>query len=251
MSPCHRILMTGLPAGVGVSSLALSLADALLELKRSVRYFAPVKDLAVERAHALSAVQLDYGTILRASDGLDRIPLESLDASWFQSHIVALSETADYALVDHFTGLSIKNSPWYDLADEIVLVLDGRPKQAVRNMAYIARVRQYWSHLPMRLVLNRLPKGQSAVTASQELRSMLSERLSYVPSSLAIFHESKSFQLATREGLALTRIFPNSPEARCMRQMARQLLHTRGNEQNARDVLAVESVSNSTNLRLS
>ncbi len=224
MSNCRRILLTGLPAGVGVSSIALALSDALIELKRSLCFFAPMKDLALERAPGLGAVQSQWGTCFRATDDLHRIPLETLDSRNPIQAMQAMREDASLAVIDRFTGLNVRNSPWFAIADEVLVIVDGRPEHSHQSLAFIDRILQEWPRISLRILINRLPSWKSPAVASLDLRNLLQKRLAYSLDGIGVLHESTSMRRSSGEGQALTRIFPNAPEARCIRQMARRLL---------------------------
>jgi hypothetical protein len=73
----RRILLTGLPAGAGCSSLAIELAQALAGLGRSVAVAGSLKGLPVTLAQR-PAGRSPHGVVFGLGGGAAYIPLEML-----------------------------------------------------------------------------------------------------------------------------------------------------------------------------
>lgn len=221
----RRLLISGVPAGAGASSMARGLAEALGGLGRQVQLAISLDDLPVLTGGPLPARQADGAVVFPQPDGCDLVPLELLDPRRPVDSLARLSRTGDWLLIDRFTGLSVGQSTWYALADELLLVVDGRPGQDTRALLLLGHVFGHWPALPVSLVFNRLEAGSSWQLAAQRFNARLRRHYGRELPVLGGVREAEEFRRADRERRAITKVFPNHPASRTLRQVARQLLH--------------------------
>jgi MinD-like ATPase involved in chromosome partitioning or flagellar assembly len=221
----RRLLISGLPAGAGASAMASGLAEALAGLGRSVIHAAPLKDLPPLGGAGRPAHRLDGAVLFPQEEGLELAPLELLDAERPTESLLRASLGGDWLVVDRFTGLRVEGNPWYALADELLLVVDGRPGQDTRALLLLGHIFAHWPQLPVSLLFNRLEAGSPWQVVAQRFGSRLLRHFGRELPALGGVQEAYEFGRAHAERRAITRLFPNHPAARTLRQVARQLLH--------------------------
>jgi len=220
------ILLTGLPAGLGTSTVALALADALCGMERAVTLVASLAGLGRPALGPRPAQPLGGAWLLPQEQGPDLLPLELADPAGLPAALGLAALEADFVLVDRFTGLHVGGSPWYRVADEVLLVVDGRPAMESRGLRLAGHVRRHWPGLPLHVLHTRM--GGPFNWQTQAARFL--RRLDGLPGApvqeLGCLPEAQELQRAREEGKAFTRMYPNHPASRTLRQGARLLLRT-------------------------
>jgi hypothetical protein len=220
------ILLTGLPAGLGASTVALALADALCGMERAVTLVASLAGLGRPALGPRPARPLGSAWLLPQEQGPDLLPLELADAAGLPAVLGLAALETDFVLVDRFTGLHVKDSPWYRVADEVLLLVDGRPAMESRGLRLAGHVRRHWPGLPLHVLHTRM--GGPFNWQTQSARFL--RRLDHLPGAalqeLGCLPEAPELQRARVEGKPFTRMYPNHPASRTLRQGARLLLRT-------------------------
>lgn len=221
----RRLLISAVPAGAGASSMAHGLSDALAGMGRQVQLATAIEDLPPLAGGTLTARQSDGAVVFGSSEGCDLVPIELLDPRRPTDSLARLSRTGDWLIVDRFTGLHIAQSTWYAIADELLLVVDGRPGLDTRALLLLGHVFEHWPALPVSLLFNRLDALSSWQVFAQRFNARLRRHFGRELPVLGGVWEADEFERASRERKPITRVYPNHPAARTLRQVARQLLH--------------------------
>lgn len=218
------VLLTGLPAGVGVSTVALALAEALCAQSRSVLLVAPLAAVGGLLRQGGERRQIMGATLVESSGGLSVAPLELCREEQLPALLPVLALESDFVLVDRFTGLRVAGNPWQRVADETLLVVDGRPGMDVRGLMLAGHLGRHWQGRPLHLLHTRMGEGHSPERAPALFRHRL-EQLGLRPSlDLGCLPDDRAIARASREGVPFTRMFPNHPASRRLRQAARALM---------------------------
>jgi hypothetical protein len=218
------LLMAGLPVGLGASTVALALADALCGLERSVVLVASLAGLGNPPLSPLPAQALASAWLLPQESGPDFLPLELCDERELPGLLPLLAREADFILVDRFTGLHVKDNPWYRAADEVVLLVDGRPGLDTRSLLLAGHVLRHWPGRPLHVLHTRMGGPFNWQTQAQRFLRRLERHHGWPARDLGCLPEAPEIQRSHEEGRPFTRMYPNHPGSRQLRQTARQLL---------------------------
>lgn len=218
------VLVTGLPAGLGASTVALALADALAGMGRGVMLVGRLSSLGDVAPDARPARQLGPALVLPQTVGPDLVPLDLCDEALLPQALSLLAREADFVLVDRFTGLSVKDSPWFRAAGEILLLVDGRPGMDTRSLLLAGHVLRHWPDKALHLLHNRMDGPFNWQTMSARFQRRVLRHHGVLPLDLGCLPQAPEIARATREGKAFSRMYANHPGARQIRQVARQLL---------------------------
>ncbi len=219
----RTILLTGLPAGQGVSSLGLALGDALAELGREV-LIATGLDNMPPAEMTPRGERRDTGLVLQMRHGPSLCPLEFL-AQPAHASLRRMSEEADFVLVDRFTGLAVANSPWYAMADEVLLMVDAREDGPAKGLLLASRILRDQPGLPVYVCFNRISYNQEWQQLGDEFNARLEALGGRELLVLGGIRDALDSRRATREHVSLLRAVPNHPNSRVIRSLARRLLH--------------------------
>ena len=219
----RTILMAGLPAGQGVSSLSLALGDALAELGRDV-LVATALDNMPPAEMTPRGERRDTGLVLQMRHGPGLCPLEFLAPPQTAS-LRRLSEEADFLLIDRFTGLAVADSSWYNMADEVLLLVDAREDGPAKGLLLASRILRDQPGLPVYVCFNRISYNQDWQQLGEEFNSRLESLGGRELLILGGIREALDTRRASREQVSLLRAVPNHPNSRVIRSLARRLLH--------------------------
>lgn len=224
MSTGRILLVTGLPVGVGASSVSLALADALCGLERAVVLVASLAGLGNPPLSPLPAQSIGPAWLLPQECGPDFLPLELCDEQLLPALLPLLAREADFVLVDRFTGLHVKDNPWYRAAHEVILLVDGRPSQDTRSLLLAGHIQRNWPEKALHVLHTRMSGPFNWQTQAARFQRRV-EGLHGLPAlEMGCLPEAPEFQRAHEEGKAMTRMYPNHPGSRQLRQTARRLL---------------------------
>jgi len=220
------ILLTGLPAGLGASTVALALAEALCGMDRAVTLVASLAGLGKPALGSRPARPLGGAWLLPQDQGPDLLPLELADDAGLPAVLGLAALETDFVLVDRFTGLRVKDSPWYRVADEILLLVDGRPAMESRGLRLAGHLRRHWPGRPLHVLHTRMAGPFNWQTQAARFLRRLDGLPGAPVQELGCLPESPEIQRARAEGKPFTRMYPNHPASRTLRQGARLLLRT-------------------------
>lgn len=218
------LLVTGLPAGLGASTFSMACADAIAAMGRRVALLSSLSSLP-DLTGGLPA--RPFGSLYlfpRPSGGPDLIPIELADEQDLASGLRRVKAEYDMVVIDRFTGLNVQDSRWYGHADEIVVIVDGRPGQESRSLMLLGRIVRYWPDRDVSFLYNRVHSTLSWDAQLQRFLNRLETQFGFKPHCLGILPEAGELQRARRECRAFNRMYPNHPASRRLRQMARHLL---------------------------
>lgn len=218
------MLLTGLPAGVGVSTAGLALADALCAQSRSVLLVAPLAAVGGLLRQGGQVRHVMSATLVECAGGLVVAPLELCVEDQLPQLLPLLAMETDMVLVDRFTGLRVAGNPWQRVADEALLVVDGRPGMDIRSLLLAHHLGRHWPHRPLHLLHTCMGDGHNPDRAPASFRHRLEQRGLQPALDLGCLPEDPSIARASRDGVPFTRMFPNHPASRRLRQAARSLM---------------------------
>jgi len=218
------ILLAGLPAGLGTSTVALALADALAGLGRAVLLVAPLAALGEAAWQAGPARMAGPACVLGQGPGPGLVPLELSDEQALPAALPALAREADFIIVDRFTGLRVADSPWHRAADDLLLLVDGRPGMDTRALLLAGHILRHWPDRRLMVLHTRMKGPFNWQTAAARFLQRLARHHGAAPCDLGCLPEAPEIARAAREGKPFTRLFPNHPGSRQMRLAARQLV---------------------------
>lgn len=218
------VLLTGLPAGVGVSTVGLALAEALCVQSRAVTLVAPLMALGGLLRNGGPVQSMAGATTVEAGEGLRLVPLELSQEENLPGLLPLLSLEADFVLVDRFTGLRVADNPWQRAADESLLVADGRPGMGTRSLMLAGHLARHWPLRPLHVLHTRMAEGHPLDRGPAGFHHRLETLGVKAALDLGCLPDDAGLARASREGVPFTRMFPNHPASRRMRQAARTLI---------------------------
>ncbi len=223
MSP-RRILVSGLPSGCGCSMVAASLAHCLNELERRVALVGPLADLPA-RLHRAPAARGASLSAFGLGGGAAYLPLELLQPPGRTQALRQQPLDCDFLLLDRFTGLAVAGQEWYDLADEVLLVVDLEEGRESKSLHLAARICAAWPDLPLYVLLNRTAEWPDWQVLGREFNRKTEKICGRRFPVLGGIPITIEMERAARERISFAELFPNHPATRILKQAARQLLH--------------------------
>lgn len=220
----RRILLTGLPAGVGATTLALELGRALGELGRSTAVASSLKSLPASLGQR-PAGRSPHGVVFGLGGGEAYIPLELLRPANHPEALAVLCRDCEFLLLDRFTGLAIRPSDWYSFATEVIVIVDGQPENNSKALGLLARICQDWPQLPVYLVFNRIPEWPDWAVQGRDFNQKCENRLGRRFPALGGLPITAELARCRQQADTLLGLYPNHPGSRVVKHMARQLLH--------------------------
>ena len=220
----RRILLTGLPSGVGCSRLAIELAHALADLGRSTAVAGALKDMPRSFAPR-PAGKSPHGVVFGLGGGNAWIPLELLQPAGRQESLAALAPDCEFLLLDRFTGLAIADSDWYRQATEVIVIIDGQPESESKALHLLGRIDKAWPTLPVYLVFNRVASWPDWQVLGRDFNQKSEKVCRRRFPALGGMPITAEMARCRQEGRSLLDLYPNHPCSRNLKLMARQLLH--------------------------
>jgi hypothetical protein len=218
------LLITGLPAGLGASCVALALADALSGMDRGVVLAASLAGLGNPPLSSLPARPLGPAWLLPQETGPDFLPLELCEEQTLPMLLPLLARETDFILVDRFTGLFVKDNAWYRAADEILLLVDGRAGMDTRSLLLAGHIQRNWPRKILHVLHTRMSGPFNWQTQAARFLRRLERQPGMTARELGCLPEAPEIQRAREAGRPFTRMYPNHPASRQLRQSARHLL---------------------------
>ncbi len=225
MSPSRKLLITGLPVGLGATMAARGLGDALHDLRRRVCILTGLADCPGLKGAQQTVTRRAGGLVFRNLRGPDFVPLETLEAADEAEALRTIDPDCEFLIIDRFTGLNVRQSSLYDLADEVLLMVDGRPGQSARSLILLSHILNRRPGLPVYALINHLTAGQGWQAAAQSFNNRCRRHLGRQVLILGGIDSAPEIARAQREQQSPVRMYPNHPASRMLRQVARHLLH--------------------------
>jgi hypothetical protein len=119
----------------------------------------------------------------------------------------------------------VADSPWYQLASEVIVIVDGQPQNESRALVLLARIQAAWPHLPVYLVFNRIAEWPDWSVQGRDFNQKCENRLRRRFPALGGLPINPEWARCRRQADTLLNQFPNHPGSRVIKHMARQLLH--------------------------
>ncbi|MDP2360249.1 MAG: hypothetical protein Q8O14_05800 [bacterium] len=226
MSKGRIILVAGLPAGLGASTVALALADAWCGVGRDVVLVSSLGTMGPALPTGRPVRRDGPACLLTQEQGPTLAPLELCDEAALPAFLPVLARDADVVLVDRFTGLHVKDNPWFRAAGEILLLVDGRAGMDSRSLMLAGHVLRHWPDRTLHLLHNRMEGPGNWQTSAAGFQRRLERHYGIQAPELGCLPAAAEIARSTREGRPFTRMYPNHPASRCLRQAARQLMRS-------------------------
>jgi flagellar biosynthesis protein FlhG len=246
--PTKMIAVTSGKGGVGKSNMVINLGIALAELRR--RVLIVDVDLGLANIEALLGIASDYNVqhvidglkrledimvtgpagvrIIPGSSGMSKLAdLTSKKRQQFIEHFSSLQGSLDMILVDTMAGISRNVVGFAVAADEVLLVTTPEPTAVLDAYATIKTIFERQPNASIRLVVNMVKNERQAKQVAQRIETAVKRFQNRRVRTIGCVPHDQHLCEAVMKKRALMQLYPNSPAAKSVRELAAKLVDFR------------------------